>query len=209
MARRTEPSCRLCRREGDKLFLKGERCTSSKCAIVKREYGPGQHGQLRKRKPSDFAIQLREKQKAKRIYGMFERQFRNYFERAERAKGATGEVLIQLLERRLDNVIFRSCFASSLAAARQIVGHKFVRVNGRKVNIPSYQVKEGDAIKLAGTEAQIKALKERAKALESRGIPDWLEVSIDDLSLKIKRLPTKNDSGKDIQESLIVELYSK
>ena len=209
MARRTEPVCRLCRREGDKLFLKGARCTSSKCSLVKREYGPGQHGQLRKRKPSDFAIQLREKQKAKRIYGMFERQFRNYFEKAERSKGATGEVLIQLLERRLDNVIFRSCFASSLASARQIVGHKFVRINGRKVNIPSYQVKEGDEIKLAGTESQIKALKEKAKELESRGIPEWLEVSGETLSVKIKRLPTKNDSGKDIQESLIVELYSK
>ena len=209
MARRTEPVCRLCRREGDKLFLKGERCMSSKCALVKREYGPGQHGQMRKRKPSDFAIQLREKQKAKRIYGMFERQFRNYFEKAERAKGATGEVLLQLLERRLDNVIFRSCFASSLASARQIVGHKFVRINGRKVNIPSYQVKEGDEIKLAGTESQVKALKEKAKELESRGIPEWLEVSGETLSVKIKRLPTKNDSGKDIQESLIVELYSK
>ena len=140
---------------------------------------------------------------------MFERQFRNYFEKAERAKGATGEVLLQLLERRLDNVIFRSCFASSLASARQIVGHKFVRINGRKVNIPSYQVKEGDEIKLAGTESQVKALKEKAKELESRGIPEWLEVSGETLSVKIKRLPTKNDSGKDIQESRIVELYSK
>jgi small subunit ribosomal protein S4 len=209
MARRTEPSCRLCRREGEKLFLKGEKCTSSKCAFVKREYGPGQHGQMRRRKPSDFAIQLREKQKAKRIYGMLEKQFRNYFKKAERSKGATGEVLIQLLERRLDNVVYRSCFASSLASARQIVGHKFARVNGRKVNIPSYQVEEGDEIKLKGTEAQIKDLKEKARALEERGIPEWLEVSIDDLSVKVKRLPTKNDAGKDIQESLIVELYSK
>lgn len=209
MARRTEPSCRLCRREGDKLFLKGEKCTSSKCAFLKREYGPGQHGQMRRRKPSDFAIQLREKQKAKRIYGMLERQFRNYFKKAERSKGATGEVLIQLLERRLDNVVYRSCFASSLASARQLVGHKFARVNGRKVNIPSYQVEAGDEIKLAGTEEQIKLLKERARDLEERGIPEWLEVSIDDLSVKVKRLPTKNDAGKDIQESLIVELYSK
>jgi small subunit ribosomal protein S4 len=209
MARRTEPSCRLCRREGEKLFLKGEKCTSSKCAFVKREYGPGQHGQMRRRKTSDFAIQLREKQKAKRIYGMLEKQFRNYFKKAERSKGATGEVLIQLLERRLDNVVYRSCFASSLASARQIVGHKFARVNGRKVNIPSYQVEEGDEIKLKGTEAQIKDLKEKARALEERGIPEWLEVSIDDLSVKVKRLPTKNDAGKDIQESLIVELYSK
>ena len=209
MARRTEPSCRLCRREGDKLFLKGEKCTSSKCAFLKREYGPGQHGQMRRRKPSDFAIQLREKQKAKRMYGMLEKQFRNYFKKAERSKGATGEVLIQLLERRLDNVVYRSCFASSLASARQIVGHRFVRVNGRKVNIPSYQVEAGDEIKLTGTEAQLKDLTEKARALEERGIPEWLEVSVDDLSVKVKRLPTKNDAGKDIQESLIVELYSK
>jgi len=209
MARRLTASCRLCRSAGDKLFLKGTRCTSSKCSLAKRDYGPGQHGQMRRRKPSNFAIQLREKQKAKRIYGMLERQFRNYFAKAERSKGATGEVLLQLLERRLDNVIYRSCFSSSLSGARQMVSHKFVKVNGRRVNIPSYQISEGDEILLYGTETQLKAIKETVKELEDRGIPEWLEVSGEQLTVKIKRLPTKSDSGKEIQENLIVELYSK
>jgi small subunit ribosomal protein S4 len=209
MARRLTASCRLCRTEGEKLFLKGSRCMSSKCSLAKREYGPGQHGQQRRRKPSNFAIQLREKQKAKRIYGMMERQFRNYFARAEKAKGATGEVLLQLLERRLDNVIYRSCFAPSLSAARQIVSHKFIKINGRRVNIPSYQVSEGDEITLYGTESQMKAILETTKELEDRGVPEWLEVNPEKLAVKIKRLPSKNDSGKEIQENLIVELYSK
>ena len=209
MARRLTPSCRQCRTEGDKLFLKGSRCTSSKCSLAKREYGPGQHGQKRKRKPSNFAIQLREKQKTKRTYGMMERQFRNYFAKAERSKGATGEVLLQLLERRLDNVIYRSNFSTSLSGARQLVGHKFIKVNGRRVNIPSYQVSEGDEISLYGTEAQMKAIVDVSKEFSDRGIPEWLDVSGDKLSVKIKRLPTKNDSGKEIQEHLIVELYSK
>ncbi len=209
MARRLTASCRLCRTEGAKLFLKGTKCTSSKCSLEKREYGPGQHGQGRKRKPSNFAMQLREKQKAKRIYGMMEKQFRNYFAKAERSKGATGEILLQLLERRLDNVIYRSCFASSLSSARQIVGHKFVKVNNKKVNIPSFQVSEGDEVSLHGTEDQMKAIKETVKILEDRGVPEWLEVSAEKLAVKIKRLPTKHDSGKEIQENLIVELYSK
>ena len=209
MARRLTASCRLCRTEGDKLFLKGTKCTSSKCSLAKREYGPGQHGQSRRRKPSNYAMQLREKQKAKRIYGMMERQFRNYFAKAERSKGATGEVLLQLLERRLDNVIYRACFASSLSAARQLVGHKFIKVNGRRVNIPSYQVSEGDEILLHGTDEQMKAINETRKVLEDRGIPEWLDVPEGKLSVKIKRLPTKNDSGREIQENLIVELYSK
>lgn len=209
MARRLTASCRLCRTEGAKLFLKGTKCTSSKCTVEKREYGPGQHGQGRKRKPSNFAMQLREKQKAKRIYGMMEKQFRNYFAKAERSKGATGEILLQLLERRLDNVIYRSCFASSLSSARQIVGHKFVKVNNKRVNIPSFQVSEGDEVSLHGTENQMKAIKETTKILEDRGIPEWLDVAAEKFSVKIKRLPTKHDSGKEIQENLIVELYSK
>lgn len=209
MARRTEASCRLCRREGEKLFLKGTRCTASKCSIAKREYAPGQHGQMRKRKPSNFAIQLREKQKAKRIYGLLERQFKGYFVKAERAKGATGEVLLQLLERRLDNVVYKACFAGSLASARQLVGHRFIKVNGRKVNIPSYLVKPGDEIEVTGKDAQLKELKENAKVIQERGVPEWLEVSLDDLAVKIKRLPTKSDAGMAIEESLIVELYSK
>ncbi len=209
MARRTTASCRLCRREGEKLFLKGAKCTSDKCAFAKREYAPGVHGQIRKRKASDYAIQLREKQKAKRIYGVLERQFRGYFKKAERAKGATGEVLLQFLERRLDNVIYRACFASSHSAARQLVGHRFVKVNGRKVNIPSYLVKAGDEIQVTGKNEQVKAVRETAKTLEDRGIPEWIETSVEDLIVKVKRLPTKSDIGMVIEESLIVELYSK
>lgn len=209
MGRRTTASCRLCRREGEKLFLKGTKCTTDKCAFMRREYAPGQHGQMRRRKPSNYAIQLREKQKAKRIYGMFERQFKNYFKKAERSKGATGEVLLQFLERRLDNVIFRSCFAGSRAAARQLVGHRFVKVNGRKVNIPSYLVKVGDEIEMAGKDEQKKAIKETTKILEDRGIPEWIDVSAEDLTVRINRLPAKSDIGLVIEESLIVELYSK
>ena len=209
MARVTGPSCRQCRREGEKLFLKGTRCTSSSCAFMKREYAPGQHGQARKRKPSGYAIQLREKQKAKRIYGVLEKQFRNYFVRAERAKGATGEVLIQFLERRLDNLVFRSCFAFSRAQARQIVGHGFVKVNGKRVDIPSYIVKAGDEITVAGKEAQLKAIKETVKLVEDRGTPEWLEVSGEKLASKVVRLPKKSDIGMVIEENLIVELYSK
>jgi len=210
MARRTTASCRLCRRESEKLFLKGTKCTSDKCSIIRREYAPGQHGQMRRRKKSsDYAIQLREKQKAKRIYGILEKQFRNYFERAERAKGTTGEMLLQFLERRLDNVIFRACFASSRSAARQLVGHRFVKVNGRKVNIPSYLVKEGDEIEISGKESQVKDIKETTKILEDRGIPEWMEVSPDKLAAKITRLPVKSDTGLVIEENLIIELYSK
>lgn len=210
MARRTTASCRLCRGEGEKLFLKGTKCTSDKCSILRREYGPGQHGQTRKRKkPSDYSIQLREKQKAKRIYGIFEKQFRNYFERAERARGTTGEILLQFLERRLDNVIFRAGFASSRSSARQLVGHRFVKVNGRKVNISSYLVKEGDEIEISGTESQIRDIKDTTKIIEDRGIPEWLEVSSDKLAAKITRLPVKSDTGLAIEENLIIELYSK
>ncbi|MFH1395307.1 MAG: 30S ribosomal protein S4 [Candidatus Omnitrophota bacterium] len=209
MARRITPSCRLCRRENEKLFLKGTKCSADKCSFLKREYAPGQHGQMRKRKRSDYAIQLREKQKAKRIYGVLEKQFKNYFKKAEKAKGATGEVLLQLLERRLDNVIFRACFATSRANARQLVGHGFVKVNGRKVNIPSFLVKEGDEVEMKGKESQIKEIKETTKILEDRGTPEWIEVSAANLALKVKRAPTKGDIGMAIEENLIVELYSK
>jgi len=209
MARRTTASCRLCRRESEKLFLKGERCTSEKCAFLKREYAPGQHGQMRRRKKSDYAIQMREKQKAKRIYGVLEKQFENYFKKAERAKGATGEVLLQFLERRLDNLIYRACYAKSRSASRQLVGHGFVKVNGRKVNIPSFLIKAGDEVEMKGNDAQIKEIKETVKILEDRGIPEWIETSPGNLAVKIKRLPTKKDTGLKIEENLIVELYSK
>ena len=209
MARLTSASCRLCRREGEKLFLKGTKCTTSKCVMMKREFAPGVHGQKRRRKPSNYSIQLREKQKAKRIYGMLEKQFKNYFKKAEKAKGATGEILLQYLECRLDNVIYRARFAESRARARQVVGHRFVKVNGRKVNIPSYLVKEGDEIQVGGKDEQMKAFKEISKVFEDREIPDWIEVSMEGLAVTIKRLPTKSDIGMEIEESLIVELYSK
>jgi len=154
-------------------------------------------------------MQLREKQKVKRIYGLLERQFKNYFKKAERARGVTGEVLLQFLERRLDNVVFRACFAESRNRSRQVVRHRFVKVNGRKVDIPSYLVSVDDEITLAGKDEQLKAFRETTEVLEDRGIPDWLEVSADKLTAKVKRFPTKADIGVAIEESLIVELYSK
>ncbi|MFH1837369.1 MAG: 30S ribosomal protein S4 [Candidatus Omnitrophota bacterium] len=209
MARVTTASCRQCRREGTKLFLKGTRCSSAKCAFLKREYAPGQHGNKRRRKTSDYATQLREKQKAKRLYGILEKQFRNYFIKAERSKGATGEILLQLLERRLDNVIYRASFAASRNAARQMVGHKFVKVNGRRVNIPSYLVSIGDEVTVKGKDTQLKDIRETAKILEDRGTPDWLEADPKALAVKIMKMPTKEDMGMAIEENLIVELYSK
>jgi len=211
MARRLGSSCRLCRREGGKLFLKGTRCTTDRCALMKREYAPGQHGvgKRRIRKMSNYALQLRQKQKAKRIYGLLECQFKNYFKKAEKAKGVTGEVLLQFLERRLDNFIYRACFAESRAKARQIVRHRFVKVNGRKVDIPSYLVSVGDKIEMAGKDEQMKAFRETFKVLGDRGIPDWIEVSPEELTVEVKKLPEKKDIGMDIEESLIVELYSK
>jgi small subunit ribosomal protein S4 len=177
--------------------------------LLKREYAPGQHGRRRQRKPSDYAHQLRQKQKVKRIYGVLEKQFRNYFVKAERAKGVTGRVLLQLLERRLDNLVFRARFAESRAKARQIVSHRFVRVNGRKVNIPSYLIKVGDKIEITGKDEQLKAFRETVKILEDREVPEWLDVSADKLTAEIKRLPEKKDIGMIIEENLIVELYSK
>ena len=210
MARETTAACRLCRREGEKLFIKGTKCTTDKCAIAKRDYSPGQHGMKRARgKPSNYSIQLREKQKVKRIYGVLERQFRNYFKRAEKSKGVTGEVLLQLLERRLDNVIYRANFAESRRKSRQNVLHRFVKVNGRKVDIPSYTVAVGDRIEIAGKDEQRKAFREVTKILEDRGIPEWIEVDAENLALEVKRLPIKADIGMTIEENLIVELYSK
>ncbi len=209
MARITTAQCRLCRREGEKLFLKGTKCTTDKCAFMRRQYAPGQHGAGRRRKPSNYDIQLREKQKAKRIYGLLEKQFRLYFAKAEKTKGATGEILLQFLEQRLDNVVYRACFSGSRAGARQIVTHRHVKVNGHTVNIPSYLVKPDDEVVLFGTKEQAKALKETAKIFEERNSPEWMEVSEDNLAIKIKRLPGKDDIGVEIEENLIVELYSK
>ncbi|MBF0252986.1 MAG: 30S ribosomal protein S4 [Candidatus Omnitrophica bacterium] len=210
MARYTGSSCRLCRAEGEKLFLKGYRCNTDKCAIARRQYGPGQHGPTaRRKKLSNYATQMRMKQKVKRMYGLMEKQFRSYFKAADKAKGITGEILLQFLERRLDNVVFRTNFSETRAKSRQIVRHRFVSVNGHKVDIPSYLIKEGDEITFSGTDNQKKAFREVFKSLEERDIPGWLDVDGEALALKIKRLPVKDDIGVQIEENLIVELYSK
>jgi len=208
MARNTGPSCRLCRREGVKLFLKGSRCVTDKCAISRREYAPGQHGQIRK-KESNYGLQMREKQKVKRIYGVLERQFRHYFQTAERSKEVTGIMLLQLLERRLDNVIFRMNLGNSRAEARQLVQHGRVYVNGKRVDIPSYTVKLGDDISVKVAEKFTKALRERVEVLKDRPTAKWLEVDSKALKAKVTAIPTKEDVGFPIQEQLIVELYSK
>lgn len=209
MARQRKPFCKLCRREGIKLFLKGARCNTDKCAVTRRAYAPGQHGQKRT-KLSDYGIQLREKQKAKKIYGLLERQFRHYFAIAERSKGVTGEVLLQLLERRLDNVIYRLPFAASRNGARQLVRHGSVCVNGRKVNIPSYLADVGDVIQIKTDEKTKKRIQDTAELTkDTRAVPAWLESDYVNLKGQIKRLPIKADIGYAIQEQLIVELYSK
>ena len=209
MARYTGPSCRVCRREGVKLFLKGSRCGTDKCAFGRRGYSPGQHGKGRRFKVSNYGLQLRQKQKVKKIYGVLEKQFRRYFKLAERSKGVTGEKLLELLERRLDNVIFRSCFAVSRTQARQMVGHGHVLVNNRKVNIPSYSVKTGDVIQIKQKDKIVKNTKAIVKDAKDRGVPGWLKEDFEALKVEIVRLSERSDVGMDIQEQLIVELYSK
>ncbi|WP_027399946.1 30S ribosomal protein S4 [Anaerovorax odorimutans] len=206
MARYTGPSCRLCRREGQKLFLKGERCYSTKCAIEKRNYAPGQHGQSRK-KNSEYGLQLREKQKAKRFYGVLETQFRNYFDKAARIKGITGENLLIMLESRLDNVIFRMGFASSRKEARQLVKHGHFLVNGNKVDIPSYEVKAGSIIQVKEKSASSPKFKEIKDM--SISVPSWITVDVSKLEGKVVSIPTREDIDTPIAEHLIVELYSK
>ena len=211
MARYTGPSCRLCRREGVKLFLKGARCSTEKCALSRRSFAPGQHGQNQMRKKtSNYGTQLREKQKVKKIYGVLEKQFRHYFRIAERAKGVTGLTLLQLLERRLDNVIFRANIASSRPEARELVQHGLVYVNNKRVDIPSYTVKLGEEVMVKPKkEPAAKAIKERRESLTDRVIPKWLDADKNDLKAKIVNMPKKEDIGFQIQEQLIVELYSK
>ncbi len=209
MARYTGPSCRICRREGTKLFLKGLRCSTDKCAFDKRSYPSGQHGKGRRRKISDYGLQLREKQKVKRIYGVMERQFRRYFHEADRLEGVTGELLLQLLERRLDNVILRTGFAVSLPQARQIVRYGHVTVNGKKVDIPSYLVVTGEKIKIQTKEKLTKQIKENLEVTKERIIPSWLNVDSKDLKAEIAKLPTREETPFAVQEQLIVELYSK
>ncbi len=206
MARYTDASCRLCRREGQKLFLKGERCYCAKCALEKRNYAPGQHGQNRK-KMSDYGLQLREKQKAKRFYGLQETQFRNLFDKAARKKGITGENLLILLESRLDNVVFRLGFASSRKEARQLVTHGHFTVNGKKVDIPSYEVKAGDVIKIKEKSTNSPKFKEIKDM--SISVPSWVSVDVEKLEGKVLALPKREDIDTPIAEHLIVELYSK
>lgn len=208
MARYTGPSCKLCRREGMKLYLKGERCYKDKCGVEKKGYPPGQHGQLKK-KLSDYGVQLREKQKVKRIYGVLESQFRLYFERATKMKGITGENLLQLLERRLDNAVYRAGFASSRAQARQLVKHNHFTVNGKKVNIPSYLLKVGDVVELREKSRDNKLIVESLETSEGRGTADWMSIDKAAFKAVVNRLPERSDIGYDIQEHLIVELYSK
>ncbi|HHY41633.1 MAG TPA: 30S ribosomal protein S4 [Thermoanaerobacterales bacterium] len=208
MARYTGPVCRLCRREGIKLYLKGDRCYSSKCAIDRRGYAPGQHGHMR-RKPTEYGLQLREKQKAKRIYGVLERQFRNYYEKAVRQKGVTGENLLRLLECRLDNVIYRMGFAASRPQARQIVRYGHVEVNGKRVTIPSYQVKEKDVVAIREKSRSLGMFKEIAEQGASKVVPEWLSVNFETLTGEVNYLPKREDIDVPIQEHLIVELYSK
>lgn len=209
MARDLRPKCRLCRRAGMKLFLKGLRCYTEKCAVAKRPGPPGmQRGQ--RSKPSYYALQLREKQKAKNIYGMLERQFRRFFKSADKSKGVTGQILIQELERRLDNVVFRALFALSRAQARQLVRHGFAFIDGRRVDIPSFLVKEGQLIELKLNETAKAVIKENIQiSSKERSTPGWLEVDKQNYKIKINKMPVKEDLAIAIQEQLIVELYSK
>ncbi len=202
-------SCRLCRREGEKLFLKGTRCFTHRCAIERRAYAPGQHGSSRKTKLSNFGLQLREKQKVKRIYGLMEKQFRNYFNQAASTKGVTGTLLLQYLERRLDNVVYQMGLATSRSQARQIVGHGFVHVNGQQVNIPSYTVKNNDEVTMKFNKTGEETVKKNIEANQNRAVPAWLEVDSAHYKAKVTRMPEREDIGYPVNEQLIVELYSR
>jgi small subunit ribosomal protein S4 len=208
MARYTAPSCKLCRREGLKLFLKGERCYTDKCSFDRRPYPPGQHGQ-RRIKFTEYGIRLREKQKVRRIYGMLERQFRVYFAKADRGKGVTGEALLGLLERRLDSAVYRLGFAWTRADARQLVRHKHVQVNGRTVNIPSYLVKVGDTITVREKSRQATRVLSALEGVERRGVPEWLELDKANFTGTVKTMPNREEITLPIQEQLIVEFYSR
>lgn len=208
MARHTESVCRLCRRENQKLFLKGDRCYTDKCAFERRGYPPGQHGQGRI-KFSEYGLQLREKQKIKRMYGLVEKQFRAIFDEAARKKGVTGSNLISLLERRLDNVCYRAGLANSRAEARQLVRHGHVRVNGRRVNIPSYLIRKGDAVEVAEKSRNLTRVQGALEAVRRREVPQWLEMDAAKAAAKIRDLPARDDVTAPMEERLVVELYSK
>lgn len=212
MARYTGPVCKLCRREGQKLFLKGERCLSAKCAMERRAYPPGQHGrerQFRRGRTSDYARQLREKQKVRRVYGVLEKQFRRYYKEAIRLKGLTGENLLTLLESRLDNVVYRLGFADSRAQARQLVLHGHFWFNGRPTNIPSRLVKSGDVISVRQQSRQKTYFKERAQIMEERGVPVWLSLDLRDMSGRVLNLPSRKEIDLPVNEQLIVEYYKR
>ena len=209
MARNLDPKCRQCRREGEKLFLKAEKCFTEKCAIEKRNYPPGQHGQRRSSRLSDYGVQLREKQKLRRIHGVLEKQFRSYYAEADRKKGITGENLLQMLESRLDNVAYKMGLGGSRTEARQIVRHNSILVNGKRVNIPSYQVQPGDSISVADQSKDQLRIKSALEAADERGLPEWLEVDVKKLTGIFKNRPERDDLPSTINESLVVELYSK
>jgi len=209
LARYREAVCRLCRREGIELYLKGDRCFTDKCAIKRRGYPPGQHGQRRMKKHSDYGVQLREKQKARRIYGLLEKQFHNYFEKADRMKGKTGDNLLILLERRLDNVVFKLGFAVTRRESRQLVRHGHFLVKGKRVNIPSFLVRTGDIVEMRERSRKIPSVNESLDAVIRKGIPAWLELERENFRGSVKNIPSRTDITEPIQEQLIVELYSK
>ena len=208
MGRHIDPVCKLCRREGLKLFLKGDRCFTLKCAIEKRNYPPGGHGQ-RRSKPSEYGQQLREKQKMKRIYGVHETQFRNYFEMAARQKGITGENLVRLLEQRLDNVVHRLGFGASRPQARMLIGHGHIRVNGRRVTIPAYLIRAGDVVEVASASRDREAIKIALEGAKKRRVPSWLELDAANFKGTVRSLPSKEEMAIPVQEQLVVALYSK
>jgi small subunit ribosomal protein S4 len=209
MARYTDPVCRLCRREGTKLFLKGDRCYTDKCAIERRNYPPGQHGQGRRRKVSEYAVQLREKQRLKRTYGLMESQFRRYFQMAENSRDVTGEALLVFLERRLDNMVYRMGMATSRAEARQLIRHRHFLVNGRRVDIPSFLVSKDDQVEVRERSREKDVFKRAVEISQRRGVPEWLEMDAGGFAGKVKRFPTREEMTMPINERLIVELYSK
>ncbi|MGP8152617.1 MAG: 30S ribosomal protein S4 [Smithella sp.] len=209
MARYTDSSCRLCRREGLKLFSKGDRCYSEKCSFERRDYVPGDHGQAHKKQRSDYGVQLREKQKLKRMYGLLEKQFRGYFEKADKQKGVTGTNLLVLLERRMDNMIFRMGFANSRVEARQLISHGHFLINGKPFNIPSYLLKAGDEVCVKEGSRKITRIMGAIETVARRGVPHWLELDKDNFKASIKILPVREDLIMPVQEQLVVELYSK
>ena len=208
MARYIGAVCRICRREGEKLFIKGDRCYTEKCAIERRKYPPGQHGQGFK-KLSDYGVQLREKQKVRKMYGLLEKQFRRYFYDADRAKGITGEVLLQLIERRLDTIVFRMGFAPNRRRARQLIGHGHILVNGKKVNLPSYSIKQGDLVEVKQASRDMAEIVDSLSKSEHRGLPGWVEVESANFQGKVLHIPSRDEIQLPVQEQLIVELYSK